>query len=55
MALMVGRIVDAACTLRKHWANAAGLKRCVSCSRRRTTWCELSARLGIVRLPVADA
>ena len=28
--------------LEKRWADAADLKRCVLCSRRRTTWCEFS-------------
>src|SRR5205823_1842543 len=35
----------AACMLRKRWADAADLNRCILRSRRRTTWWEFSARL----------
>ena len=35
----------AACMLRNRWAEPGDLKRCSLRSRRRTTWCEFSARL----------
>jgi hypothetical protein len=35
----------ATCMLRKRWAEPGDLKRCSLRSRRRTAWCEFSARL----------
>ena len=41
----------AAWTLRNRYAEPADLKRCIFRSRRRTTWCEFSARL-FIRSPL---
>jgi hypothetical protein len=47
MALEVEGVVDGGVDAKKRCAEPADLKRCIFRRRRRTTWCEFSARLFI--------
>jgi hypothetical protein len=42
---MIERVVDGGVSAEEDCADPADLKRCILRSRRRTTWCEFSARL----------